>query len=51
VSRHTIYACKAKYGGLEVNEAPTLRQLEHRNHQRKCLVADLSPDKELSESG
>lgn len=28
VSKHTIHAWKAKYGGLEVNEAQRLRQLE-----------------------
>ncbi|MBZ5702572.1 MAG: transposase, partial [Acidobacteriia bacterium] len=26
VSKHTIYAWKAKYGGLDVNEAQRLRQ-------------------------
>jgi len=28
VSKHTIYAWKAKYGGMSVNEAQRLRQLE-----------------------
>ena len=27
VSKHTIYAWKAKFGGLDVNEAQRLRQL------------------------
>ena len=27
VSRHTIYAWKAKYGDMEVNEVQTLRSL------------------------
>jgi putative transposase len=47
VSKHTIYAWKAKYGGLEVSEAHRLRQLEDENHRLKKLVADLSLDKEM----
>ncbi len=47
VSKHTIYAWKAKYGGLEVNEAQRLRQLEDENHRLKKLVADLSLDKDM----
>ena len=45
VSKHTIYAWKAKFGGLDVNEAQRLRQLEDENHRLKKLVADLSLDK------
>ena len=47
VSKHTIYTWKAKYGGLEVNEAQRLRHLEDENHRLKRLVADLSLDKEM----
>jgi hypothetical protein len=47
VSKHTIYARKAKYGGLEVNEAQRLKQLEDENGRLKKLVADLSSDKEM----
>lgn len=47
VSKHTIYAWKAKYGGLEVSEAQRLRKLEDENHRLKKLVADLSLDKEM----
>jgi putative transposase len=47
VSKHTIHAWKAKYGGLEVNEAQRLRQLEDENHRLKKLVANLSLDKEM----
>jgi len=47
VSKHTIYAWKAKYGGLDVNEAQQLRQLQDENHRLKKLVADLSLDKEM----
>ena len=45
VSKHTIYAWKAKYGGLEVNEEQRLRQLEDENNRLKRLVADLSLDR------
>ena len=47
VSKHTIYAWKAKYGGLEVSQAQQLRQLTDENHRLKKLVADLSLDKEM----
>ncbi len=46
VSKHTIYGRKAKYGGLEVNEAQRSRQLENENG-RLTLVADLSLDHEM----
>ena len=47
VSKHTVYAWKAKYGGLEVSEAQRLRQLEDENRRLKKLVADLSLDKDM----
>jgi putative transposase len=47
VSKHTIYAWKAKYGGLDVSEAQELRRLTDENHRLKKLVADLSLDKEM----
>src|SRR5262249_61916806 len=50
VSKHTVYAWKAKYGGMEVNDAQRLRQLEQENTRLKTLVADLSLDKEMSRS-
>jgi putative transposase len=50
VSKHTIYAWKAKYGGLEVNEAQRLHQLEDENGRLKRLVADLSLDREMLKS-
>jgi len=42
VSKQTICHCKAKFGGLDVNEAQRLRRLEDENHRLKKLVADLS---------
>jgi putative transposase len=47
VSQHTIYAWKAKYGGMEVNEAQRLRSLEDENSRLKRLLADLSLDREM----
>lgn len=45
VSEATLYASKAKYGGMDVNEARRLRQLEEENRRLKQLVTDLSLDK------
>jgi putative transposase len=47
VSQHTMYAWKAKYGGMEVTEAQRLRSLEDENLRLKRLVADLSLDREM----
>ncbi len=46
VSKHTVYAWKQKYGGLEVAEAQELKQLRDENSRLKKLVADLSLDKD-----
>ena len=50
VSKHTVYAWKAKYGGLDVNEAQRLKELEDENHRLKKLVANLSLDKDMLQS-
>lgn len=50
VSKHTIYAWKAQFGGMEVNEAEELRSLRDENQRLKKLVADLSLDKEMLKS-
>lgn len=47
VSKHTLYAWKAKYGGLDGNEAQRLKSLEDENSRLKRLVADLSLDREM----
>jgi putative transposase len=44
ISEQTFYRWKAKYAGLEVNEAKRLRTLEHENGRLKRLVADLTLD-------
>ena len=47
VSKHTIYAWKAKYGGMDVSEAQEAKQLRDENSRLKKLVVDLSLDKEM----
>lgn len=47
VSKHTIYAWKAKFGGMDASEAQRLRALEDENSRLKRLVADLSLDREM----
>jgi putative transposase len=46
VTDQTLYNWKAKYSGMDVNEARRLRALEDENRRLKQLVADLSLDKE-----
>ena len=50
VSKHTIYAWKAKYGGMEVSEAEEVKHLRDENVRLKKLVADLSLDKDMLQS-
>jgi putative transposase len=50
VSKHTIYAWKSKYGGMDVSEAQEVKQLREENARRKKLVADLSLDKDMLQS-
>jgi len=45
MSDATFYKWKAKFSGMEVNEARRLRDLEDENRRLKKLVADLSLDK------
>ena len=45
VSKHTIYAWKAKYGGMDVSQAQEAKQLRDENTRLRKLVADLSLDK------
>ena len=45
-SEATLYTWKSKYGGLDVNEARRLKELEHENRRLKHMVADLSLDRE-----
>ena len=50
VSKHTIYAWKAKYGGMDATEAQEAKQLRDENNRLRKLVADLSLDKEALQS-
>ncbi len=45
VSAGTIYNWRAKFGGLDVNEAKRLKELEDENRRLKQMVAELSLDK------
>jgi putative transposase len=46
VSKHTIYAWKAKYGGMDVSQAQEAKQL----HEAAEAGGDLSLDKEALQS-
>ena len=50
VSKHTIYAWKSKYGGMDVSDAQEVKQLREENARLKKLVADLSLDKDMLQS-
>ena len=45
VSEGTIYAWKAKFGGMSASEAQRLRALEDENRRLKSLLADAMLDK------
>jgi transposase-like protein len=44
VSAHTYYRWRKEYGGMRVEQARRLKELERENSQLKKLVADLSLD-------
>ena len=50
VSKHTIYAWKVKYGGMDVSQVQEAKQLRDENTRLRKLVADLSLDKEALQS-
>ena len=47
ISEQTYYRWKSKYGGMEVNEARRLKDLERENRQLKQMVADLMLDNKI----
>lgn len=47
ISEQTFYRWKSKFGGMEVNEAKRLRELEAENRRLKELAADLSLDNKI----
>ena len=47
ISEQTYHRWKAKYGGLDVNEARRLKSLEDENRRLKAAVADLTLDNRM----
>jgi len=44
ITAETFYRWRSKYGGMEVNEAKRLRQVEEENRQLKAMVAEQALD-------
>src|ERR1022692_2319591 len=51
VSEQTYYRWKAKFGGMEVNDAKKLRALEDENRRLKTMVADQALDIQMLKAG
>ncbi len=47
ITPQTLYRWKAKYGGLQVNDATRLRTLEDENARLKRLVAEQALDNQV----
>ena len=47
ITETTFYRWRQKFGGLEVNEAKRLRELEQENGRLKRMVADLMLDNQI----
>ena len=47
ISEQTYYRWRKEYGGLRVDQAKRLKELEKENGRLKKLVADLSLDKDI----
>lgn len=47
ISQQTIYRWKSKYGGMEVNDAKRLRELEQENAKLKRMIADVMLDNQV----
>ena len=47
VSQQSYYRWRKEYGGLNVDQAKRLKQLEDENGRLKKLVADLSLEKQV----
>ena len=47
ISDQTYYRWRKEYGGLRIDQAKRLKQLEHENARLKKLVADLSLDNSI----
>ncbi len=44
VTEHTFYRWRKQYGGMKIDQAKRLKELERENSRLKALVADLSLD-------
>jgi putative transposase len=49
ISEQSYYRWRKEYGGLKVDQAKRLKELEKENQRLKKLVADLSLDKAMLE--
>jgi putative transposase len=47
VSEQTFYRWRQRYGGMQVDEAKRLKELEAENARLKKLVAELALDKQM----
>jgi transposase-like protein len=47
ITEHTYYRWRTEYGGMRVDQAKRLKELEVENARLKKLVADLSLDKAI----
>lgn len=47
IKENTYYRWRKQYGGLQMDQAKHLKELEKENARLKKLVADLSLDKEI----
>jgi putative transposase len=44
IVEQTYFRWRKEYGGLQVDQAKRLKELEQENSKLKCLAANLSPD-------
>jgi putative transposase len=47
VSEQSYYRWRKEYGGLDINQAKRMKELERENARLKRLVADLSLEKQV----
>jgi transposase-like protein len=49
ITEQTYYRWRKEYGGLRVDQAKRLKELEQENSRLKRVMADLSPDNAILE--
>ena len=47
VSQQSYYRWRKEYGGLEIDQAKRMKELERENQRLKRVVADLSVEKQV----